>query len=49
VKLAKLIDDLVAAEKKTRIDPLKERSAFYWEQLLRQFGLTRILKTGGFL
>ena len=49
VKLEKLVDDLVVVEKKTRIEPRKESTAFYREQLLRQIDLTKKLKTGGYL
>ena len=49
VKLEKLVDDLVVVEKKTRIEPGKESTAFYREQLLRQIDLTKKLKTSGYL
>ena len=49
VKLEKLFDNLVVVEEKTRIEPQKERSAFYREQLLRQIDLTKKLETGGYL
>ncbi|HEY3662277.1 MAG TPA: xylulokinase [Chthoniobacterales bacterium] len=47
--LEKLVDDLVAVDKKTRAEPDKEAQTFYRELLLRQIDLTKKLKTGGYL
>jgi hypothetical protein len=47
--LQKLVEDLVAVEKKTRSEPDKEKHALYRELLLRRTDLTRNLKTGGYM
>ena len=49
LSLAKLVDDLVVVDKKTRVEPRKETKTFYRELLLRQIDLTKKLKTGGYL
>ncbi|HSU85683.1 MAG TPA: xylulokinase [Chthoniobacterales bacterium] len=49
VTLQKLVEDLVAVEKKTRAEPDKEKHALYRELLLRRTDLTRNLKTGGYM
>ena len=48
-QLEKLVDDLVAVDKKTRVEPGKESRTLYRELLLRQIDLTKKLKTGGYL
>jgi xylulokinase len=49
VTFQKLVEDLVAVEKKTRSEPDKEKHALYRELLLRRTDLTRNLKTGGYM
>ena len=47
--LGRLVEDLVLVEKKTRAEPDTEAQVLYRDLLLRRTGLTRNLKTGGFL
>ncbi|MGI8432700.1 MAG: FGGY-family carbohydrate kinase [Chthoniobacterales bacterium] len=47
--LEELVDDLVAVDKKSRVEPRKENAAFYRELLPKQTDLTNKLKKGGYL
>lgn len=47
--LGRLVEDLVLVEKKTRAEPDTEAQVLYRDLLLRRTGLTRNLKTGGYL
>ena len=49
LSLEKLVDDLVAVDKKSRVEPRKETQTLYQELLLKQIDLTKKLKAGGYL
>ena len=49
LSLEKLVDDLVAVDKKSRVEPRKETHTLYQELLLKQIDLTKKLKAGGYL
>jgi xylulokinase len=49
VTLEKLVEDSVAVDKKSRLEPSKESRAYYSEELLRRIDLTRKLHTAGYL
>jgi len=47
--LEELVDNLVAVDKKTRVEPNKELRSLYGELLLRRIDLTKKLKAAGYL
>ena len=47
--LEELVDDLIAVDKKSRIEPRKENAALYRELLPQQTDPTNKLKKGGYL
>jgi xylulokinase len=49
LSLEKLVDDIVAVDKDTRVEPSTESRDLYRELLLRRIDLTRKLNTAGYL
>jgi xylulokinase len=49
ITLEKLVEDSVAVDKKSRLEPSKDSRAYYSEELLRRIDLTRKLHTAGYL
>lgn len=49
LSLEELVDNLVVAKKKTRVEPGKKSSALYSDLLLKRIDLTKKLKSAGYL
>ena len=49
LSLEKLVDDLVVVEKKSRVEPGKEKRTLYGDLLLKRIDLTRKLNAAGYL